>query len=146
MRAFILDSFDAPPGLREGLPEPEAGPGRLLVRVQASSVNPVDALITAGYLSGMAEHRFPVVLGRDVAGVVEEVGSGVTGFATGDRVVGGVPAMAPAVGQGAWAELVAVPAESVARLPDGVDLGQAGAAPWAGLTALAAAASAAPRK
>ena len=139
MHAFILDSFDAPPGLREGLPEPEAGPGRLLVRVQASSVNPVDALITAGYLSGMAEHRFPVVLGRDVAGVVEEVGSGVTGFAAGDRVVGGVPAMAPAVGQGAWAELVAVPAESVARLPDGVDLGQAGAAPWAGLTALAAA-------
>jgi NADPH:quinone reductase-like Zn-dependent oxidoreductase len=47
--------------------------------------------------------------------------------------------MGPAVGQGAWAELVVVPAQSAARLPAGVDLGQAGAVPWAGLTALAAA-------
>ncbi|HET7518160.1 MAG TPA: hypothetical protein VFN05_10775 [Actinomycetes bacterium] len=108
MRAFTLDCFDTPPGLRDDLPEPEpepeAGPGQLLVRVQASSVNPVDALIAPAPGSS-----------------------------------GGVPAMAPAVGPGAWAELVAVPAESVAPLPDGADLGQAGAAPWAGLTALAAA-------
>jgi NADPH2:quinone reductase len=48
VRAFTLDSFDAPPGLREDLPAPEAGPGQLLVRVQASSVSPIDAFIAAG--------------------------------------------------------------------------------------------------
>ena len=48
MRAFALDGFDTPPGLGDDLPEPEAGPGQLLVRVQASSVNPVDALVAAG--------------------------------------------------------------------------------------------------
>jgi NADPH:quinone reductase-like Zn-dependent oxidoreductase len=72
MRAFTLDSFDTPPGLRDDLPEPEAGPGQLLARVQASSVNPVDALIAAGYLNGMAEHRVPVVLGRDLAAQVRQ--------------------------------------------------------------------------
>jgi NADPH:quinone reductase len=87
----------------------------------------------------VAEHTFPVILGRDYAGVVEQVGSGVTGFAVGDQILGGVPGMSPAVHDGAWAELLAVPAQAVAHLPDGVDLAQAGAAPWAGLTALAAA-------
>jgi NADPH:quinone reductase len=88
MRAFTLDSFDAPPGLREDLPTPEVGDGQLLVRVRASSVNPVDAFIAAGVLKGMAEHVFPVVLGRDYAGVVEQVGPAVTGYAPGDEVYG----------------------------------------------------------
>jgi len=59
MRAFTQDSFDTPAGLREDLPAPEAGPGRLLVRVRASSVNPVDGFIAAGHVRGMAEHEFP---------------------------------------------------------------------------------------
>jgi NADPH:quinone reductase len=48
MRAFTLDSFERPPGLREDLPTPQVGPGQLLIRVQASSVNPVDVGIAAG--------------------------------------------------------------------------------------------------
>ena len=71
MRAFTLDGFDTAPGLREDLPTPEAGDDQLLIRVQASSVNPVDAFLAAGVLKGMAEHEFPVILGRDYAGVVE---------------------------------------------------------------------------
>jgi NADPH2:quinone reductase len=137
MRAYTLDSFDIPPGLREDLPAPQAGPGQLLVRVQASSVNPVDAGIAAGHLKEMFPHEFPVLVGRDYAGVVEQVGTDVTSYAAGDAVFGFVPGMSPGIHDGAWAELIAVPQDQVAHLPAGVDLAQAGAAPLAGVTALA---------
>jgi NADPH2:quinone reductase len=137
MRAFTLDSFDSPPGLREDLPAPQVGPGQLRVRVQASSVNPVDAGIAGGHLKDMFPHELPVLVGRDYAGVVEQVGAGVTGFAAGDEVFGFVPGMSPVVRDGAWAELIVVPQDQVAHLPDGVDLTQAGAAALAGVTALA---------
>jgi NADPH:quinone reductase len=139
MRAFTLDSSDTPPGLQEDLPTPEVGPDQLLVRVQASSVNPVDVFIAAGYLKAMAEHEFPVVLGRDYAGVVEQAGSAVTGYAPGDEVYGWLLHANPTVHEGSWAELIAVPqGGSVARRPASVDVAQAGAAPLAALTALAA--------
>ncbi len=137
MRAFTLDSFERPPGLREDLPAPKVDPGQLLVRVQASSVNPVDAGIAAGHLKDMFTHEFPVLVGRDFAGVVEQVGADVTGYAPGDAVLGFVPGMSPGIHHGAWAELIAVPQDQVAHLPDGVDLAQAGAAPLAAVTALA---------
>jgi NADPH:quinone reductase len=137
MRAFTLDSFDTPPGLREDLPTPQVGPGQLLVRVQASSVNPVDAGIAAGYLKDMVPHEFPVLVGRDYAGVIEQLGAGVTGYAAGDAVFGFVPGMSPGVHHGSWAELIVVPQDQVAHLAEGVDFAQAGAAPLAGVTALA---------
>lgn len=137
MRAFTLDSFDTPPGLREALPTPQVGPDQLLIRVHASSVNPVDAFIAAGYLKDMFPHEFPVLVGRDYAGVIEQVGAGVTGYTAGDAVFGFVPGMSPGIHHGSWAELIAVPQDQVAHLPDGVDLAQAGAAPLAGVTALA---------
>jgi NADPH2:quinone reductase len=71
MRAVTLDSFDKPQALRDDLPAPAAADDEVLVRVQASSVNPVDNAIAAEMLKGMAEHEFPIVLGRDYAGVVE---------------------------------------------------------------------------
>ena len=88
MRAFTLDGFDTQPGLRDDLPEPRAAEDGLLVRVHASSVNPVDAFVAMGALKDMAEHRFPVTLGRDFAGVVEAVGSDVSRFGVGDEVFG----------------------------------------------------------
>jgi NADPH2:quinone reductase len=139
MRAFTLDSFDTPPGLREDLPTPQVGPDQLLVRVQASSVNPVDVFIAVGILKGMAEHTFPVVLGRDYAGVIEQAGPAVTGYAPGDEVYGWLLHANPTVHDGSWVELIAVPHDqSVARRPASVDVAQAGAAPLAALTALAA--------
>lgn len=84
MRAFTLDSFDTPPTLGE-LPEPTPADSEVLIRVQASSVNPADSAIAAGMLDGMAEHEFPVVLGRDYAGVVEQAGRAATRFAAGDK-------------------------------------------------------------
>jgi NADPH:quinone reductase len=137
MRAFTLDSFERPPGLREDLPTPQVGPDQLLVRVQASSANPVDAGIAGGYLKDMFPHELPVLVGRDFAGVVEHVGADVTGYAAGDAVLGFVPGMSPGVHHGSWAELIVVPQDQVAHCPDGVDLAQAGAAPLVGVTALA---------
>jgi NADPH:quinone reductase-like Zn-dependent oxidoreductase len=135
MRAFTLDAFDVPPALGEA-PAPAPGDGELLVRVRASSVNPVDNAIAAGMLRGMAEYEFPVVLGRDFAGVVEQTGAGATRFGAGDEVFGFVPHASPAVHDGSWAELIAVAETTVAAKPPGVETGAAGATPLAGVTAL----------
>jgi NADPH:quinone reductase-like Zn-dependent oxidoreductase len=139
MRAFTLDGFDAQPALRADFPEPEIGESELLVRVHASSVNPVDVFIAAGALKEMAEHEFPVILGRDFAGVIERVGSGVSRYEIGEEVFGFLLHANPTVHDGAWAELIKVPQDNfVTAKPRNVDLAQAGAAPLAALTAIAA--------
>ena len=131
MRAFTLDSFDEQPGLRDFRGDPAIGDGELLVRVRASSVNPVDNYIASGGLKGSAEHEFPVVVGRDFAGVVERVGSGVSRYEEGDEVFGFFRHANPTVHDGTWAELIAVPEDdSVAAMPRKLDFAQAGARPW----------------
>ena len=130
MRAFALDSFDSPPRLRDDMPEPRPADNELLVRVQASSVNPVDAAIAGGVLKEMVEHEFPVTLGRDFAGVVEQTGNEVYGF---------LPASNPTVHEGSWTELITVPEDDFAAAkPRNLDMASAGVAPLAGITALAA--------
>jgi NADPH:quinone reductase-like Zn-dependent oxidoreductase len=136
MRAFTIDAPDAAPALGD-VPAPAPGDGELLVRVQASSVNPVDTAIAAGMLQGMVEHEYPITLGRDFAGVVEQTGSRASRFAPGDAVYGFMRHAAPAVHAGSWAELIAVPESAVAARPVDVPLEAAGATPLAGITALA---------
>jgi NADPH2:quinone reductase len=126
------------PALRDDLPNPEPGDDQLLVRVQASSVNPVDVFIAAGALRGMADYEFPVVLGRDYVGVVERMGAAVTRYAVGDEVYGFLAAANPTVNEGSWAEVIVVPQDQSARKPVGVDPSQAGAAPLAAITAILA--------
>jgi NADPH:quinone reductase len=137
MRAIILESLDSSPALQE-IPTPQIAPNEVLVRVRASSANPVDNAIASGMLEGMVEHEFPVLLGRDFAGVVEQAGSDVTGISVGDEVFGFIPGVSQAVHDGAWAELIAVPESMATRKPEGVDTASAGAAPLAAITALAA--------
>ena len=109
------------------------------MHVSASSVNPVDNSVAAGMLRDMVEHEFPVTLGRDFAGVVEQVGSEVSALSEGDEVFGFNPGMSPTVHEGTWAELIAVPESMATRKPEGgVDTASAGAAPLAAITALAA--------
>jgi NADPH:quinone reductase len=89
MKAVAITAFDTPAALREDLPAPTAVPNEVLVRVQASSVNRVDDSIASGMLKQMGvEYEFPVILGRDYAGVVEQVGPEVTRYAVGDDVFG----------------------------------------------------------
>ena len=138
MRAVTIDQPDTPPTLREDLPEATPAVNEVLVRVHASSVNPVDSSIAAGMLAGMGvEHDYPVVLGRDYAGVVERGGADVSRYRPGDQVFGFLLHANPTVHDGAWAELITVTEDlSIAPAPEGVDFATAGAAPLAGITAI----------
>ena len=139
MKVVALDAFDATPTVRDDLPEPTATDEEILVRVHASSANPVDNAIAAGLLKGMAEYDFPVTLGRDYAGVVEQVGASASGYAIGDEVYGFVPATNPTVRDGSWAELITVtPHMSIAPKPSSTDLTTAGVAALAAIAAMAA--------
>jgi NADPH2:quinone reductase len=137
MKAFVLEDLDSEPRLRDDLPDPQPDENELVVRVQASSANPVDNAVAGGSMKSYAEYEFPVILGRDFAGVVEQAGSGA-GFAEGDEVFGFVGAAAPDVHNGSWAELARVPVGQASLKPPGVDLASAGAAPVAALTGVAA--------
>src|SRR5215204_4993215 len=127
MRAIVLESFESSPALRE-VPTPQIAPNEVLVHVRASSVNPVDNAIASGMLKDTVAHEFPVVLGRDFAGVVEQAGSDVSGLSVGDEVFGFVPGMGPTVHNGSWAELIAVPESVATRKPEDIDAAS-GAAP-----------------
>jgi NADPH:quinone reductase-like Zn-dependent oxidoreductase len=112
------------------LPVPEPGPGELLVRVTAAGVNPADWKVRAGLRRAELPLEPPVALGREVAGVVEQVGSGVSGFAAGDDVFGGT------VGSvGGWAEFARVPAAFAAHRPSEVAVTDAATLPVAAATA-----------
>src|SRR5215203_6450149 len=138
MRAIVLEGFDSSPALRE-VPTPQIAPNEVLVRVRASSANPVDGAIAAGMMSGMVDHEFPVVLGRDYAGVVEQAGSDVRRYTEGDEVYGFLPHANPTVHDGTWTELIVVPEDNfVARKPASAELTAAGAAPLAGISAMSA--------
>jgi NADPH:quinone reductase-like Zn-dependent oxidoreductase len=112
------------------LPVPEPGPGELLVRVSAAGVNPADWKVRAGLRRADLPLEPPVALGREVGGVVEEVGSGVSGFAAGDEVVGGTVGSA-----GGWAEFARVPARFAAHRPSEVAVTDAATLPVAAATA-----------
>jgi NADPH:quinone reductase len=142
LRAIAVADFGAPPAPHD-LPRPEPAESEILVRVAASSLNGFDGAVAAGYLKGMMEHRFPVLLGKDFAGTVEALGPGASRFAIGDRVFGVV--MKPVLGDGAFAEYVAVgEGFGVARVPAGLELATAGALGLAGTTALQAVEAVAP--
>lgn len=92
MQAIVIDNTNAAPALREES-SPVPASGEVLVRVHASSVNPMDAAVAAGALRAMVEHIYPITLGRDFAGTVEAIGNGVTATDIGDELFGIVPAM-----------------------------------------------------
>lgn len=134
MRAFAVQEAGAAPGVLD-LPDATPGPGEVLVRVAASSINGFDASVVAGHLQGMMEHRYPLVLGKDFAGTVEALGEGASRFALGDTVFGVV--MKPYLGDGGLGEFVVVGEQNgISRVPDGVDVAAAGALGLAGSAAL----------
>jgi NADPH:quinone reductase-like Zn-dependent oxidoreductase len=134
MKAYALTSADQPASLVD-LPDPEAPAGGLVVRMRAAGVNGFDVYQANGYLVSMMPHDLPTVIGRDLAGIVVEVGEGRSDVAVGDEVIGFVPAMPP-LHAGTWAELVAAANLVVARKPAGLSFEAAAAIPLAGVTAL----------
>ena len=113
---------------------PKPSPGAVVIRVERASVNPVDWKVMAGGLDPLIDAVFPVTPGWDVAGVVEQVGPDVPEFNPGDRVAS--YGRKDVIHGGTFAEYVALPATSVAAIPDGVDAEAAAGLPLAGLTAL----------
>jgi NADPH:quinone reductase-like Zn-dependent oxidoreductase len=138
MKAITVAQEGAAPAPQDIDEARAPGAGEVLVRVHASSVNPLDGAVAAGMLAQMGlPHEYPVTLGRDFAGVVEQVGDGVSSVAAGDEVFGEISAFNPPVHDGTWAERTVVGEQSLTKKPAGVDTAQAGAAPVASLTALA---------
>jgi NADPH:quinone reductase-like Zn-dependent oxidoreductase len=135
MKAFALKSFEEPAAVHD-VPVPDVGPGDLRVRVRAASINGFDVAVASGMAKGMMEHRFPVVVGKDFAGVVDAVGEGVTRFGPGDEVVGIVPTE-QFLWRGSFGEYVVVPADGfVGAKPANVDFASAAGLGLAGLAAL----------
>ncbi|MEV4421639.1 NADP-dependent oxidoreductase [Patulibacter sp. NPDC049589] len=144
MRALTVDGPRSRPRLAE-VPAPSPGPGELQVAVSTSAVSGLDVAIAQGRTLELADHVFPVTLGRSFAGTVTAVGPGVERRSVGDRVFGLV--LGGVVQRGAWAERIVVPdGDLVAAIPDGVDDAVAGALGLAGVVAmnLVSAARAAP--
>lgn len=116
--------------------KPEAGEGKVLVEVKASSLNPFDSKLREGYMKDSIPLKFPATLGGDIAGVVAEVGEGVTGFAAGDKVYG--QAAVVAGNSGAFAEYAVTKASQIAKSPTNLDFEEAASLPLVGVSALQA--------
>lgn len=127
MKAVVLHEYGPPSKLKyEDFPDPKPGKGEVLVTVRAASVNPVDWKMRSGAAKDHFPVTFPGVLGRDVAGVVRELGDGVKDFAVGDRVF--------ALAWATYAELCVVKAADLANIPEGLDMTTAAAVPLVSCT------------
>src|SRR5207237_9006962 len=116
------------------VPDAIAGPGEVLVRVGAASVNAVDVAVAAGYMKDFMPYQFPAVIGGDLAGRVEAVGDGVEDFEVGARVFG-MMGMKGAIHDGSFGELANPTAASIASAPEGLSDPEAGSPGGARATA-----------
>lgn len=108
--------------------------GMVLVEVKAASLNPIDTAVREGYTQSWAPVELPVTLGGDIAGIVSEVGDGVTGFQVGDKVYGQASALGG--GSGALAEFALTKPEQLGLLPENIDFNEAASLPLVGVSAL----------
>jgi NADPH:quinone reductase-like Zn-dependent oxidoreductase len=129
MKAVRIHAFGGPEVLTlEEAPTPAPGADDVLVRILAAGVNPVDYKFRAGGM--LRPENLPVILGGDIAGVIERLGPQVMGFTEGEAVYALLPGL-----RGGYAELAAVPAQDCAVKPQRLSFVQAAAAPMAALTA-----------
>jgi len=127
MKASVLHEYGPASNLKyEDFPDPKPGPGEVLVRVQAVSLNPIDWKLRSGAAKARFPLSLPAILGRDVAGTVRELGEGVKGFAIGDRVF--------ALANRTYAELCIVKSSELSRIPDKLDMTTAATIPLVALT------------
>ena len=127
MKAVQLHGYGGVSQLRyEEVPTPTPGPQEVLVKVAATSVNPIDWKIRRGDLKEVMPLQFPVILGRDVAGEVVETGAKVSQWKPGQKVMGLV--------NRSYAEFVSAAADAFAPIPEGLDMEQAAALPLVTIT------------
>jgi NADPH:quinone reductase-like Zn-dependent oxidoreductase len=122
MKAIVVHEYGGPEVLKfEDYPDPVAGPGEVLVRVAATSVNPIDYKRRAGLTKDFYPLKFPGLIGVDLAGTVAKIGPGTEGFSIGDQVF--------SMADNTYAELCVVKAANLAKVPKGLDLIDAAALP-----------------
>ncbi len=131
MHAVQIRKFGKPDVLKfEDVTLPEPKPNEIAIRVFAASVNPVDYKIRSGHYPSVKEDQLPKVLGRDVAGIVEHVGSEIGKFKAGDKVYAMLGR-----NRGGYAEFVMATENEAARMPAKLDFVAAAAVPLAAITA-----------
>jgi NADPH:quinone reductase-like Zn-dependent oxidoreductase len=128
MKAVVLHEYGGPEKLKfeDGVPDPQVRGDTVLIAAAAASVNPIDWKVRSGARQKDFPQTFPVILGRDVSGIVHAVGASVKHFKPGDRVL--------ALSNKTYAELVAVADSDLTHLPDGLDLADSAAIPLISLT------------
>ena len=132
MKAIIIDQFGGKEQLKEAtLPKPIPGENQVIVKLVATSINPIDWKLREGYLKAMLPFEFPIILGWDAAGVIESVGEMVADFKVGDRVF----ARPETTNRGTYAEYTAIDSPLLAKIPNNISFEEAACVPLAGLTA-----------
>jgi len=128
MKAVMLYEFGGPEKLVyvTDAPDPKLADDEILIATSAASINPIDWKTRDGSIQAFFPVTLPTILGRDVSGIVRAIGSEVRGVAPGDRVM--------ALTNRTYAELVAVHANEVTHIPDGLDIVEAAAIPLIALT------------
>jgi NADPH:quinone reductase len=135
MRAITVTDYGATPALAE-IQTPQPGRTQVLLKIRAAGMNPMDRTLASGDWRPMPA-TFPMVLGADCAGAVEQLGEGATRFSVGDDLFGQL-LIAPLGSAGTYAEYVAVTEDApLARVPTGLDDVVAAALPTAGGAGLA---------
>jgi NADPH:quinone reductase-like Zn-dependent oxidoreductase len=134
MKAWIIEEFGGRDRMvLTDVEDPEPGEGEVLIRVRAVGVNPVDWKIREGFLKDLFPHRFPIILGWDVAGEIEAVGHSARRFRPGDEVF--AYARRPVIQNGTYAEKIALPESYITRRPEGTSWEESASLPLTGLTA-----------
>lgn len=137
MKAAQISEYGDPSVLQiNEVKRPSAGAGKVLVEVYASSLNPFDSAVRAGYMKEMIPIKFPATLGGDIAGVVTELGEGVNSVAIGDKVYGQANLVAGS--SGAFAEYASTSEKQIAKAPSSLDFNSAASMPLVGVSALQA--------
>ena len=134
-RAVVINEYGGKEKLAEAkVSLPELGADQVLVKVAATSINPIDWKLREGYLKQMFPWSFPIILGWDVAGEIVEVGQKVKDYHVGDRIF----ARPETTRFGTYADYTIVDTNLLAPLPESIASTEAAAVPLAGLTALQA--------
>ncbi|HEY8959596.1 NADP-dependent oxidoreductase [Chitinophaga sp.] len=134
MKAVAVSKFKDIPVVMD-LPKPVVRPGTVLVKVAAAGMNPFDWKMIDGIMNdGKMKHQFPLIMGVDGAGTIEEVGEGVTRFKVGDKIYGQF--IHSPIGEGSYAEYAIVPEKSgITKAPTSISAVEAAAVPTSGMTA-----------
>ncbi|HDR7794744.1 TPA: NADP-dependent oxidoreductase [Bacillus luti] len=132
MKAIVIDQYGSVEELKERhVLKPVVKSNEVLIRIFATSINPVDWKIRRGDLQKQLQFSFPIILGLDVAGIIEEVGEEVECFKIGDTVY----TKPENIGQGSYAEFITVKSDLVSYMPTNLSFEEAASIPLAGLTA-----------